>query len=198
MPQMSQNDSHIEVSSFEMSQNDSFSGLKCPTEHPLSVADETPATPPSQQNDTPDGDHNIPHTPTPQGRWPHGIFLVASSAFGGNQKTLHPRPGRLQSPSNCHPQRSEGSQLCWWDSPLCSECLATAATLQSYRTLTQVYHICINSPLPWEEGWAGGPFRTGNRRHIRQFQSGVNPLFDKGTSTPQPATRGRWYKCPTR
>ena len=47
MPQMSQNDSHFEVSSFEMTQNDSFTGLKCPTEHPLSPADEPPATPPS-------------------------------------------------------------------------------------------------------------------------------------------------------
>ena len=53
MPQMSQNDSHFEVFSFEMTQNDSFSGLSCPTEHPLSVADEPPATPPSPQNDTP-------------------------------------------------------------------------------------------------------------------------------------------------
>ena len=34
MPQMSQNDSHFEVFSFEMTQNDSFSGPKCPTEHP--------------------------------------------------------------------------------------------------------------------------------------------------------------------
>ena len=53
MPQMSQNDSHFEVSSFEMTQNDSFPGLKCPTEHPLSPADELPATPPFPQNDTP-------------------------------------------------------------------------------------------------------------------------------------------------
>ena len=53
MTQMSQNDSHFEVFSFEMTQNDSFSGHKCPTEHPHSVADEPPATPPSPQNDTP-------------------------------------------------------------------------------------------------------------------------------------------------
>ena len=83
MTQMSQNDSHFEVSSFEMSQNDSFSGLKCPTEHPLSVADEPPATPPSPQNDTPlytpDGDPNAAGPPSPPGRFPQGISLVASS-----------------------------------------------------------------------------------------------------------------------
>ena len=60
MPQMSQNDSHFDVSSFEMSQNDSFSGLSCSTEHPLSVADEPPATPPSPQNDTPSNTRPAP------------------------------------------------------------------------------------------------------------------------------------------
>ena len=89
MPQMSQNDSHFEVSSFEMSQNDSFSGLKCPSEHPLSVADEPPATPPSPQNDTlsntrPEPMGNPPSfTPlqSRQGRRPRGILIVASSCF---------------------------------------------------------------------------------------------------------------------
>ena len=60
MTQMTQNDSHFEVSSFGMTQNDSFSGLKCPTEHPLSVADEPPATPPSPQNDTPSNTRPAP------------------------------------------------------------------------------------------------------------------------------------------
>ena len=75
MTQMTQNDSHFEVSSFEMTQNDSFSGLKCPTEHPLSVADEPPATPPSPQNDTPDG------RPSAAGPLPKGTLLAALSCF---------------------------------------------------------------------------------------------------------------------
>ena len=81
MTQMSQNDSHIEVFSFEMSQNDSFPGLKCPTEHPLSVADEPPATPPSPQNDTPDGDPSAAAYPSAAGRLFQGILPVASSIF---------------------------------------------------------------------------------------------------------------------
>ena len=89
MPQMSQNDSHIEVFSFEMSQNDSFSGLKCPTEHPLSVADEPPATPPSPQNDTPSNARTAPmsdpasSTPAQleQDRCSLGPLFVASSCF---------------------------------------------------------------------------------------------------------------------
>ena len=81
MTQMSQNDSHIEVFSFEMSQNDSFPGLKYPTEHPLSVADEPPATPPSPQNDTPDGDPGAAGHTIATGRLPQGILLVASSGF---------------------------------------------------------------------------------------------------------------------
>ena len=81
MTQMTQNDSHFEVSSFEMTQNDSFSGLKCPTEHPLFVADESPATPPSPQNDTPDGDPSAAGHPFAAGRLPQGISLVASSCF---------------------------------------------------------------------------------------------------------------------
>ena len=74
MTQMTQNDSHFEVSSFEMTQNDSFSGLKYPTEHPLSVADEPPATPPSRQNDTPDGDPRADGHPINAGRRPPGHF----------------------------------------------------------------------------------------------------------------------------
>ena len=148
-----------------------FPALNIPQNSPLSVADEPPATPPSPQNDTPYGDHSIPHTPTPRGRWPQGIFLVASSAFGDNQKTLHPRPGQPRSPSNSHPQRSEGSHLCWWESLLFSECLATAVTMQSYCTLPQVYPIWINSPLPWKEGWAGGPLRAGIPRHPARNQT---------------------------
>ena len=79
MPQMSQNDSHFEVSSFEMTQNDSFPALKCPTEHPLSVADETPETPPSPQNDTLDGDPSAAGHPFAAGPLPLGISPVASS-----------------------------------------------------------------------------------------------------------------------
>ena len=81
MTQMSQNDSHIEVFSFEMSQNDSFSGLKCPTEHPLSVADEPPATPFSPQNDTPDGDPSTAGHSLAAGRLPQDMLLVASSCL---------------------------------------------------------------------------------------------------------------------
>ena len=90
MTQMSQNDSHFEVSSFEMTQNDSFSGLKCPTEHPLSPADEPPATPPAPQNDTlhytpgyytPGCDPGAAGHPFAAGRLPQGILLVASSCF---------------------------------------------------------------------------------------------------------------------
>ena len=91
MSQMSQNDSHFEVSSFEMTQNDSFAGLKCPTEHPLSPADESPATPPFPQNDTPSNTLTAPvATPTSstpaqldQGLCPRGILLVASSRLRG-------------------------------------------------------------------------------------------------------------------
>ena len=93
MPQMSQNDSHIEVFSFEMSQNDSFSGHKYPTEHPLSVADEPPATPPSPQNDTPEGDPSAAVHPFAAGPLPPGHF-----------------PGRFGLPSaTCHPERNEES-----------------------------------------------------------------------------------------
>ena len=82
MPQMTQNDSHFEVSSFEMTQNDSFPGLQCPTEHPLSVADELPATPPSPQNDTPSNAlpapmaDPAPSTPSQseQGRYHQGLI----------------------------------------------------------------------------------------------------------------------------
>ena len=81
MTQMSQNDSHIEVFSFEMSQNDSFHGLKYPTEHPLSVADEPPATPPSPQNDTPDCDPCAAGHPFATGRLPPGHFLAVSTCF---------------------------------------------------------------------------------------------------------------------
>ena len=69
MPQMSQNDSHFEVFSFEMTQNDSFPSHKCPTEHTLSVADETLASPPSPQNDSPGSDPSAdghPANPKPQ------------------------------------------------------------------------------------------------------------------------------------
>ena len=90
MTQMSQNDSHFEVSSFEMSQNDSFSGLKCPTEHPLSVADEPPATPPSPQNDTPEGDPSTAGHPFAAGTLPKGNLLVASSCF--QRQLNHPAP----------------------------------------------------------------------------------------------------------
>ena len=90
MPQMSQNDSHFEVFSFEMTQNDSFSGHKCPTEHPLSVADEPPATPPSPQNDTPSNTRQAPIAdPAPstpaqseQDR-PQGPSIDPSSCFPG-------------------------------------------------------------------------------------------------------------------
>ena len=41
------------------------------------------------------------------------------------------QPGRLQSPPDCHPERSEGSRLRLWDSSLCSDRLVTAATLQA-------------------------------------------------------------------
>ena len=78
---MTQNDSHFEVSSFEMTQNDSFSGYKCPTEHSLSVADGPPATPPYPQSDTPDGDPSTPGHPFFAGPLPQGILLVASSCF---------------------------------------------------------------------------------------------------------------------
>ena len=81
MTQMTQNDSHFEVSSFEMTQNDSFSGLKCPTEHPLSVADEPPATPPSPQNDTLPGDSNTSGHPSAAGPLPKGTLLAALSCF---------------------------------------------------------------------------------------------------------------------
>ena len=97
MTQMSQNDSHFEVSSFEMSQNDSFSGLKCPTEHPLSVADESPATPPSPPNDTLDGDPSAAGHPFAAGPLPQGTLLVASSCFrrcvilGGAEDLTHIR-----------------------------------------------------------------------------------------------------------
>ena len=83
MTQMTQNDSHFEVFSFEMTQNDSFPGHKCPTEHPLSVADEPPATPPSPQNDTPSKTPPAPKANTAsstpalleQGRRPGAIAL---------------------------------------------------------------------------------------------------------------------------
>ena len=81
MTQMSQNDSHIEVSSFEMSQNDSFPGHKWPTEHPHSMADEPPATPPSPQNDTPDGDRSADGHHLAAGPLPQGTLIVASSYF---------------------------------------------------------------------------------------------------------------------
>ena len=81
MTQMSQNDSHFEVSSFEMSQNDSFSGLKCPTEHPLSPADEPPATPPSPQNDALPGDSDTAGQRIAAGPLPQGILLVAPSCL---------------------------------------------------------------------------------------------------------------------
>ena len=97
MTQMSQNDSHFEVSSFEMTQNDSFSGLKCPTEHPLSPADQPPATPPSPQIDTPHytpgGDPSADGHPINAGRLPRGHFV-----------------GRFVLLSaTCHPERSEVS-----------------------------------------------------------------------------------------
>ena len=85
MTQMSQNDSHFEVFSFEMTQNDSFPGQKCPTEHPLSVADEPPATPPLPQNDTPHYkpgcDPGAAGHPFAAGPLPQGTLLVASSCF---------------------------------------------------------------------------------------------------------------------
>ena len=88
MTQMTQNDSHFEMSSFEMTQNDSFPGLKCPTEHPLSVADEPSATPPSPQNDTPDGDPSAAGHPFDAGPLPQVILLVASPRFQRQTKTL--------------------------------------------------------------------------------------------------------------
>ena len=81
MTQMTQNDSHFEVSSFEMTQNDSFSGLKCPTEHPLSPADEPPATPPSPQNGTLLGDSDTAGQRFAGGRLSPGILLVAPSGL---------------------------------------------------------------------------------------------------------------------
>ena len=81
MTQMSQNDSHFEVFSFEMTQKDSFHGHKCPTEHTLSVADEPPATPPSPQNDKPDGDPGAAGHPFAAGPLPQGILLALRLAF---------------------------------------------------------------------------------------------------------------------
>ena len=88
MTQMSQNDSLFEVFSFEMTQNDSFSGHKCPTEHPLSVADELPATPPSPQNDTPSNTRPAPmadQAPSTSSQLeqdrPQGPSIVPSSCY---------------------------------------------------------------------------------------------------------------------
>ena len=98
MTQMSQNDSHFEVSSFEMTQNDSFSGLECPTEHPLSVANEPPATPPTPQNDTLPGDSNTSGHPFAAGPQPQGISLVASPCLPRQLEGTAPsHSGRLQS-----------------------------------------------------------------------------------------------------
>ena len=103
MPQMSQNDSHIEVFSFEMSQNDSFHGLKCPTEHTLSVAGEPPATSPSPQNDTPDGDPSASRNPFDAGPLSPGRFAC-----------------RYVLPSmTCHPERSKESHPQQGDPSLC-------------------------------------------------------------------------------
>ena len=102
MTQMSQNDSHFEVSSFEMSQNDSFSGLKCPTEHPLSPADEPPATPPSPQNDALPGDSDTAGQRIAAGPLPPGHFAC-----------------RFNLPSmTCHPEQSAESHPHLRDSSL--------------------------------------------------------------------------------
>ena len=98
MPQMSQNDSHFEVSSFEMSQNDSFSGHKCPTEHPLSVADEPSATPPSPQNDSPDGDrsaarHHFGAEPLPPGNFACSFVLPSVTCHSWRSEESHPHQG---------------------------------------------------------------------------------------------------------
>ena len=99
MTQMSQNDSHFEVSSFEMSQNDSFSGLTCPTEHPLSVADEPPATPPSPQNDTPHykpgcgpsaGGHHLAAGPLPPGHFACRFVLLSAPCRFERSEESHP------------------------------------------------------------------------------------------------------------
>ena len=99
MTQMSQNDSHFEVSSFEMTQNDSFSGLKCPTEHPLSVADEPPATPPSPQNDTPHykpgcgpsaGGHHLAAGPLPPGHFACRFVLLSAPCRFERSEESHP------------------------------------------------------------------------------------------------------------
>ena len=50
---MSHNDSHFEVSSFEMSQNDTLPGYLAAAEHPLSVAGEPVGDPLAPRNDTP-------------------------------------------------------------------------------------------------------------------------------------------------
>ena len=50
---MSHNDSHFEVSSFEMSQNDSLPGYLAAAEHPFSVAGEPVGDPLAPRNDTP-------------------------------------------------------------------------------------------------------------------------------------------------
>ena len=103
MPQMTQNDSHFEVFSFEMTQNDSFPGLKCPTEHPLSVAAEPPATPPSPQNDTPEGDPSAAGHPFDAGPLCLGHFAC-----------------RYVLPSmTCHPERSKESHPQQGDPSLC-------------------------------------------------------------------------------
>ena len=50
---MSHNESHFEVSSFEMSQNDSLPGYLAAAEHPFSVAGEPVGDPLAPRNDTP-------------------------------------------------------------------------------------------------------------------------------------------------
>ena len=131
MPPMTQNDSHFEVSSFEMTQNDSFLGHKCPTEHPLSVADETPATPPSPQNDTRDGDPSVDGHSINAGPLPQAFCLSFLPAFADNQKT----------PTPCD-RRMTHQQI---DSPLCRD----SRPLVDDRIAGIGYHTPCRSLFRW-------------------------------------------------
>ena len=86
-----------------MTQNDSFSGLKCPKEHTLSVAAEPPATPPSPQNDTPDGDpsvagHPIAARPLPTGHFACRFVLLSVTCHSEQREESHPHQGGSSPP----------------------------------------------------------------------------------------------------